>query len=168
MNGRQLPIDPIDAAVKHWESHGWEHAAPGMGVLTSVMRVQQIFAAQVAAALRPHGLTFARYEVLMLLLFSRRGSLPLGTMGERLQVHPASVTNAVSRLEQDGLLRRLPNPSDGRSALAEITEAGRRLAAQATASLNGQVFEGVALPKGDLDDVYRLLKDLRRAAGDFT
>src|SRR6266545_7065839 len=104
MDRRPLPVDPIDVAVKHWESHGWQEAAPGMGVLTSVMRVQQIFAAQVARVLRPFGLTFARYEVLMLLLFSRRGSLPLGTMGERLQVHPASVTNAVTRLEEDGLI----------------------------------------------------------------
>jgi DNA-binding MarR family transcriptional regulator len=168
MDRRPLPVDPIDVAVKHWESHGWQDAAPGMGVLTSVMRVQQIFAAEVAEVLRPFGLTFARYEVLMLLLFSRRGSLPLGTMGERLQVHPASVTNAVTRLEQDGLIRRLPNPSDGRSALAELTAKGRRLAVSATDSLNTQVFRSIALPADELPQVYGLLKALRRAAGDFT
>ncbi len=62
----------------------------------------------------------------MLLFFSRRGELPVGLVGERLQVHPASVTNAVDRLESDGLVERRRNPSDGRSVLAAITVEGRR------------------------------------------
>ena len=57
---------------------------------------------------RPYGLTFARFEALALLSFSRRGALPLGKIGDRLQVHPTSVTNTVNRLERDGLVRRAP------------------------------------------------------------
>ncbi len=64
----------------------------------------------------------------MLLSFSRAGALPVGKMGERLQVHPASVTNAVDRLERDGYVARRSNPADGRGVLAEITAAGRALA----------------------------------------
>ena len=75
---RTLPDDPIDRAADHWRAHGWGDAADGMAVLTSVMRVQQILLAAVESWLRPLGLTFARYEVLMLLLFSRRGALPVG------------------------------------------------------------------------------------------
>ena len=67
------------------------------------------------------GLTFARYEVLMLLSFSRQGALPLGKIGERLQVNAASVTNAVDRLEADGLVTRRSNPDDGRGRLARLT-----------------------------------------------
>ena len=59
-----------------------------MAVVTSIMRVQQVLLARVEAVLRPLGLTFARYEVLMLLRFSRKGCLPVGKIGERLQVHP--------------------------------------------------------------------------------
>ena len=40
--------------------------------------------------LRPYGITFSRYEALVLLTFSRRGSLPLSKIGERLQVHATS------------------------------------------------------------------------------
>ena len=39
----------------------------------------------------------------MLLFLSRRGSLPLGKMGARLQVHPASVTNLIDGFEKLGL-----------------------------------------------------------------
>jgi hypothetical protein len=111
---RRLPFDPIAQARRLWAEHGWAEAAPGMAAVTSLMRAQQIVAARVDEALKPFGLSFARYEVLMLLLFSRRGSLPMARIGERLQVHPASVTNAVDRLEAQGLVRRSPHPTDRR------------------------------------------------------
>ena len=94
-----LPDDPIELARANWVRHGWDDAADGMALVTSVMRVQQVFLARIEAILRPYGLTFARYEVLRLLAFTRRGAMPVGKIGERLQVHPASVTNAVQRLE---------------------------------------------------------------------
>ena len=154
-------------AAAHWRRHGWGDAAPGMAVLTSVMRVQQILLARVEARLKPLGLTFARYEVLMLLLFSRRGALPVGKVGERLQVHPASVTNAVDRLEGDGLVRRVADPNDGRRVLAELTPLGRERAEQATAVLNDEVFPNLPLSPQEHAELYGLLRQLRRAAGDF-
>ena len=126
---RRLSFDPIAEAERQWGMHGWPDQASGMAVVTSIMRLQQIFLARADAVLRPLGLTFARYEVLMLLSFSRRGALPLGKIGERLQVNAASVTNAVDRLEADGLVPRQSNPDDGRGTLARLTPAGRRRAA---------------------------------------
>ena len=55
-----------------------------MAAVTSIMRAQQILLAELDAVLRPYGLTFARYEALVLLTFSRCGVLPLGLIGERL------------------------------------------------------------------------------------
>ncbi len=107
-----------------------------MGVVTSVIRAEQILAGRAEEAVRPLGLTFARYEVLMLLLFSQRGELPLGKIGQRLQVGAASVTNAIDRLERDRLVRRRINPDDGRGVLAAITKRGRDLAHEATVALN--------------------------------
>lgn len=138
-----------------------------MAVVTSIMRLQQIFLGRADAVLRPLGLTFARYEVLMLLSFARKGALPLGKIGERLQVNAASVTNAVDRLEADGLVTRRSNPDDGRGTLARLTAAGRRSASEATDTLNEQVFSdlGVSLPT--VRQLFDLLADLRGAAGDF-
>jgi DNA-binding MarR family transcriptional regulator len=164
---RPLPDDPIDLARASWMGRGWKDAADGMAVVTSIMRVQQVLLAQVETVLRPLGLTFARYEVLMLLCFSRKGSLPVGKIGERLQVHPASVTNAVHRLEDDGFVVRVANPVDGRSVLAEITAAGREAAGQATAELNERVFSAVPISASAQRDVYGVLKRMRRAFGDF-
>jgi DNA-binding MarR family transcriptional regulator len=164
---RRLRRDPIDLAAENWTARGWDRATAGMAAVTSVMRVQQIMLRDVEAVLKPLGLTFARYEVLMLLNFSRAGALPVGKMGERLQVHPASVTNAVDRLERDGYVVRRSNPADGRGVLAELTAAGRALAERATAALNDEVFSALPLDDAELRSLYRILRRLRRASGDF-
>lgn len=162
-----LTFDPIAEARHHWVTQGWTAAAPTMAVVTSVMRVQQILLGRADAALRPHGLTFARYEVLMLLSFSRHGELPLGKIGTRLQVNPASVTNAVDRLEARALVERVPNPRDGRGTLARLTDAGRTRALEATRTLNEELFGDLGLDEEDQDRLFGLLRDVRRAAGDF-
>ena len=164
---RALRFDPILEARRQWNAHGWTKAADGMAAVTSVFRAQQIYLARIDAVLRPLGLTFARYEVLMLLMFSRAGALPLSKVGARLQVHPTSVTNAVNRLADDGLIARLPHPTDGRTTLAEITPTGRRLAEKATGLLNTTVFEDPGLDAGAVDALVSVLRDLRHEAGDF-
>ena len=88
-----LDFDPIERARGQWVDSGWADAADGMAAVTSIMRAHQIVLARVEATLKPLGVTFARYEVLMLLWFSKRGSLPMKIIGSRLQVHPTSVTN---------------------------------------------------------------------------
>jgi DNA-binding MarR family transcriptional regulator len=138
-----------------------------MATVTSIMRLQQIFLARADAELRPLELTFARYEVVMLLSFSTTGSLPLGKIGERLQVNAASVTNAVDRLEAQGLVTRRPNPDDGRGTLASITAKGRRVAERATRAMNAYVFSDLGLDEPALAALFDSLARLRRAAGDF-
>ncbi len=138
-----------------------------MAAVTSIMRAQQLLIARFNEALRPFGLTFARYEALMLLLFSRTGALPLGKIGERLQVHPTSVTSIVDGLEADGLVRRVPHESDRRATLAEITKDGRRAAESATEILNDEAFFTQPLTTDELDGITTTIEKLRRDAGDF-
>ena len=163
-----LPFDPIQLAYDNWRRSGWEEAADGMALVTSITRVHQIFLARIDAILRPLGLTFARFEVLRLLAFSQEGRLPVGKIGERLQVHPASVTNAVRRLEKDGLVKRTANPHDGRGVLAKLTAAGREVVADSTDRLNAQIFSTIPIPAAHQRDVYSSLRGIRQASGDFT
>lgn len=158
---RELPFDPIAEAERQWRAHGWHAAAPGMAVVTSVMRAQQVLLARADAVLADHGLTFARFEVLTLLSFTREGRLPMGKLGARLQVHPASVTSAVDRLERQGFVRREAHPTDGRATLAVLTEEGRAVAADAAARLNSEVFERLDLAPAEAADLTRLLARLR-------
>lgn len=162
-----LPFDPIAEARRQWDAHGWA-AADVMTAVTSIVRAHQLLLRRIDGLLAPFGLTFARYEALVLLYFSRRGTLPLGLMGERLQVHPASITNVIARLEADGLVRRQPHPHDRRAKLARITAAGRRTVEEATRVLTAARFGAEGLSDADARAITVLLTGLRRAAGDFT
>ena len=117
MAGRSMDFDPIAEARENWIAAGWEDVADGMVAVTSVMRAHQILLARVEAALRPFDLTFSRFELLRLLAFSRQGALPITKASARLQVHVTSVTHAIRRLEESGLVRRVPHPTDGRTTL---------------------------------------------------
>ncbi len=165
-----LDFDPIDRAGALWEKH-WPDQDPevyaSMRAVTSIMRAHQILIADLDSMLRPFGITFSRYEALVLLTHSRQGSLPLSVIGERLQVHATSVTNVIDRLEGAGLVRRMPNPRDGRGTLAVITDAGREVAAKATEAFNAANFGLSSLELDDMRAVFTVLRRLRREADDF-
>lgn len=165
MSRRPLPFDPIERATALWS----EHIGPAdtMAAVTSLMRVHQIVLAAVEPALRPLGLTFARYEALVLLSFSRRARLPMRVMGERLQLHPTSVTNIVDRLEADDLVRRTPHPTDGRTTLVTITPDGRAKLELATKAVTDIEFGLVGLDVAQQRELTALLTKVRGAAGDF-
>ncbi|WP_216215815.1 MarR family winged helix-turn-helix transcriptional regulator [Amycolatopsis aidingensis] len=163
---RPLPFDPIARAAQLWD----ERIGPAetMAAVTGIMRVQQIIQSAVDNALKPHGLTFARYEALVLLTFARRSSLPMRVMGERLQLHPTSVTNIVDRLEKDGLVKRMPHPTDRRTTLVEITEDGRSRREAATAAVTEIDFGMRGLTSRQTAQLTDLLTRIRKATGDFT
>jgi DNA-binding MarR family transcriptional regulator len=138
-----------------------------MAAATSIMRAQQLVLAAVDEALRPHELTFARYEALVLLVFSRTGSLPLGKMGERLMIHPTSVTNIVDRLEQQGLVERAPHPTDRRTTLCRITAQGREVVEAATAAVTAADFGLGDLSAADTERLTAIIARLRVAHDDF-
>ena len=158
--------DPIGEARRQWVEHGWGDAAPGMAMVTSLVRVNQIVMERIEAALRPHRLSFARFEVLRLLAFTRAGALPMARLGSLLQVHPTSVTSAVQRLEAQGLVQRTRSEPDRRVVLAGITDAGREVVDAATAALNSEVFERPGLAPEDVGALTGLLGRLRAEAGD--
>ena len=159
--------DPIAAARVNWERAGWGEVADGMVAVTSVMRAHQILLARVENALRPYDLSFSRFELLRLLAFSRTGALPITKASERLQVHVTSVTHAIRRLEADGLVQRVPHPTDGRTTLVQLTELGRSTVEDATATLNEKVFADIGISQSQARALVSSIETLRHHAGDF-
>ncbi|MFD8814916.1 MarR family winged helix-turn-helix transcriptional regulator [Streptomyces sp. NPDC059627] len=160
-----LPFDPIARADDLWKRR-WG-SVPSMAAITSIMRAQQILLAEVDAVVKPYGLTFARYEALVLLTFSKAGELPMSKIGERLMVHPTSVTNTVDRLVKSGLVDTRPNPNDGRGTLATITEKGREVVEAATRDLMAMDFGLGVYDAEECGEIFAMLRPLRIAASDF-
>jgi DNA-binding MarR family transcriptional regulator len=163
----ELRFDPIAEARRQWAERWGAEVTPAMAAVTSIMRVQQILLARLNGILADFDLTFARYEALMLLHFSSRGSLPLGKIGDRLQVHRTSVTNLIDGLEKSGYVRRLAHESDRRTTLAEITPRGREVATAATELLNEDRFGTDSLEPDELETIYELLRGFRERADEL-
>ena len=158
-------MDLVAEARRNWIESGLGQA-DAMVAATSVARAHQIVLGRINQALTPLSLTFSRYEALALLSFARNGSMAMARMGERLQVHPTSVTSTIDRLERDGLVTRSPHPDDRRATLATLTAAGKSLLANATAAL-----EDIRWGMGDMDDpeltdLNHELANVRASAGD--
>ena len=161
-----LPFDPIEEAAHNWAARGWA-ATDAMRAATAITRAHQILHARIDEALAPLGLNFSRFEVLALLSFTRHGQLPMGKIGMRLQVHPASVTNTVTRLEADELVERHPHPSDRRATLARLLPLGREKADKGAALLGDMQYGLVGLDPNEFEQTYAALTDFRRNNGDF-
>lgn len=167
-NSRTLNKDPIAEAQRNWVRHGWEEASGPMAAVTAIMRVQQLLLAEAEQALKPFNLTFARYELIALLSFSREQRMLMKKASALLQVHPTSVTNAVDRLEDAGLVRREPHKTDRRAMMIVLTAEGQKVAREATDTLNAQVFLKTGFDRSEVDALISVLGRFRARAGDFS
>lgn len=73
------------------------------------------------------GLSAPRLSALSVVVF--RGPLTLSELAAAEQVRPPTITRLVQQLERDGLLERLPDPTDRRVTRVVATAAGKRLLA---------------------------------------
>src|SRR4051812_45867704 len=145
MGFQAAPFDVVEASRRVWLERWEPEAASGMAVFTAIVRSYQLLNDQVHEVMRRHDLTFARYEVLAWLATDPESSLTLSWISKTLRIPPATVTNLIDRLEQDELVRRVPHPSDARTTLAVITDAGRTVATNATRDLNENVYQRIGL-----------------------
>jgi DNA-binding MarR family transcriptional regulator len=167
MGFEAAPFDVVEASRRVWLQRWDPEAASGMAVFTAILRSYQLLNDQVQHVARRHGLTFARYEVLAWLATDPESALTLSWISKTLRIPPATVTNIIDRLEDDKLVRRVPHPSDARTTLAEITARGRRVAMEATADLNAQVYESIGLSEPERGRLTDLLAQLRASGNEF-
>ena len=83
--------------------------------------------ARLEEALKSVGLSAAKYKVLSQIAKSKE-PVPLRLLAEEQQCVASNVTTLVDRLETDGLVRRVDDPTDRRSKRAELTELGKEKA----------------------------------------
>jgi DNA-binding MarR family transcriptional regulator len=94
-------------------------------LLESLMRGAHVADIRADDALATVGLTATKWFALRRLV-EAGGSMSLGDAALCLACARSNVTQLIDRLERDGLVRRVPDPIDRRSILAQITDAGRQ------------------------------------------
>lgn len=79
-------FDSIAEGHRQWEKHHSIESADGIAVLSSAARMTEILFQGAESVLKPYGITFAHFELLTMLVYSRRGGLPMSKIGARLQL----------------------------------------------------------------------------------
>jgi DNA-binding MarR family transcriptional regulator len=164
---QKAPFDVVEASRRVWLERWDPEAASGMAVYTSVLRTSQLLNDQVDTVMRRHDLTFARHQVLAWLAMDPESSLTLSWISMTLRFPPATVTNIIDRLEDEGLVRRVAHPSDARTTLAVITPRGEKVATEATQDLNETVYECIGLSEPKRGRLVDLLAELRASGNEF-
>ena len=167
MTLRPAPFDVVEASRRVWLERWDPASASGMAVFTAILRSHQLLVDQVNDVMRGFDLTFHRYEVLAWLATDPDSAMALSWISRTLRIPPATVTNLIDRLEADGLVQRVPHPTDARPTLAVITASGRQLATNATGALNTEVYQRIGLSPEQRDQLIGLLAELRANGNEF-
>jgi DNA-binding MarR family transcriptional regulator len=109
--------------------------------------------------------TLARFDVLAQ-LDAASGTLSMGELSARLMVTNGNVTGLIAGMAKEGLVSRLPHPTDGRSTLIGLTPAGETFFRRMVPRHEGWVDELMQdMARSDMVDLMDLLGALKRSVG---
>lgn len=115
-------------------------------LLWSIVKTGQAIQERLEASLESTGLSLAKLKALRHLI-EADAPMALGQLAEKIACVKSNVTQLVDRLENEGLVKRIPDPTDRRSVLAAVTDSGReRYAAGAAALANAEAELLAELP----------------------
>ena len=145
MNENQ-PAPQVPLARRYHQELPWTDVT----AVEASLRINACFRAQHSAIARCFGMlgtdaTFPRYTVLRILFFAK--DQPVSQNDIRIATNATSpnVTYLVDGLEKEGLVTRIPDPTDRRVTFVQLTPAGRELAAKlvpAMAEVMGHMLDG--------------------------
>jgi DNA-binding MarR family transcriptional regulator len=155
-------VDEVDRIVVAWRRERPDLDVAPLEVLSRVTRLARHLDRARSAAFARHQLETWEFDVLAAL---RRSGPPYrlspGQLVAQTMVTSGTMTNRIDRLAGRGLVRRLPDPADGRGVMVRLEDSGRLLADAALADLL-QVERGVlaVLEPGENERLAGLLRDL--------
>jgi len=132
---------------------------PGVRVWLILWRATNAVRARVVKSIDSLQMCLSDFAVLEALL--HRGPLPVNTIGKKVLLTSGSITVAVDRLEERGLVLRAPDPFDKRVTLVHLTPAGKELIEQAFCE-HARQLEGLVSCLSDEErvELTRILKKL--------
>jgi DNA-binding MarR family transcriptional regulator len=120
--------DHVDTVISQWAAERPELDTRPFAIVGRIGRAAHLLDTAVEEALAAHGLSRWSWDVLTAL---RRSGPPYRltptSLYRSLMRSSGAISNRLNRLERQGLIRRVPDPADGRGVMVELTPAGRRL-----------------------------------------
>ena len=120
-----VAAEAVDSIAEHvqWAVSAWPQIDPEVeGIVSRVHKVERYLQNAFRASLGQAGLTKEEWKVVIALSREVRSH---GWLCRDLDVSTGAMTNRLDKLEDRGLIRRIPDPDDRRGVLLELTEGGR-------------------------------------------
>jgi len=126
-------------------------------VLWKAARAVEAYAENSISQLELCGSDFAVLEALL-----HKGPLPVNEIGKKVLLTSGSITVAVDRLEEKGLVERRAHGSDRRARIVHLTREGKKLITRAYADHAADLerLASASLTKKERDTLIRLLKQI--------
>lgn len=118
--------DDVDRILEQWHHERPDLDVSPMGVVGRLSRASAAVDARLARTFAEHGLDASSFDVLATLL--RSGSphrLSPTVLARDAMITTSAVAQRLNKLERGGLIRRDPDPDDGRGTVIALTAAGR-------------------------------------------
>jgi DNA-binding MarR family transcriptional regulator len=120
--------DAVDGIVEEWRRERPDLDSSAKEITGRIVRLASLFQQSYAQVFAPLGLNDGDYGLLATL---RRAGEPFQLTPTDLARHrmmtSGGMTAVIDRLERKGFVTRLPNPSDRRGSLVQLTAEGRRV-----------------------------------------
>lgn len=117
--------DPVDAILAQWQRERPDLDVSPMGIIGRMTRLSKHLERGIQATFSNFGLQIGEFDVLATL---RRSGQPYRLspteLFNTLMVSSGTMTHRIDRLEQAGLVERIPDPSDRRGTLIQLTSQG--------------------------------------------
>ena len=126
-------------------------------VLWKAARAVEAYAENSVSQLEMCGSDFAVLEALL-----HKGPLPVNEIGKKVLLTSGSITSAVDRLEDKGLVQRRAHNTDRRAKIVHLTKEGKKLITTlyANHAADMERLASASLTKKDRETLIRLLKQI--------
>lgn len=133
------------------------------GIVDRIGGLSRRFKKMLEETLAEHELAQGEWDVLGHLVRTGKRSSP-GKLAAKAELSTGAMTNRLDRLEERGLVRRLPDPHDRRALEVEVTDEGRRLwGATVDVQAAKEALIASALDEEEKDQLNALLRRLMLA-----
>lgn len=121
-------LDDVDRLVNQWTAERPDLDVRAMATIARLLNLATHIRERLTAFAAEYGVSVPEADVLFTL---RRSGPPYRlsptAIADALLVPTGTMTNRLDRLERQGLIERVPHPTDRRSMEVELTDHGRRV-----------------------------------------
>lgn len=153
--------DHLDLIVAQWARTRPALDTEAMAVIGRILRVAGHLEREIERVLASFDLGLSEFNILAALRRSSPPRVSPADLSRALIISSGGVVKRIDRLEHDGLVRRLPHPTDGRGLLVELTPTGRRLYDKAMlAHLENEQRLVATVDRADRERLSSILRNL--------